>query len=123
TSRRYVTTGSRARISNAPSAVVSLSPCSTKETMFTRRQLLSSAALATGASLLRVPKALADAPIPTAPSTPHFDVEPNKGPLPYVPVETPNGVTMPWKMENGVKVFHLVAEQVQREFAPGMIVN
>ena len=31
-----------------------------------------------------------------------------KGPFPYVPVETLNGVTLPWKMENGVKVFHLV---------------
>lgn len=91
--------------------------------MFSRRQLLSSAALFGGTSLLRAAPALADG-IPTAPSTPHFDdVPPNKGPFGYVPVETPNGVTMPWKMENGVKVFHLVAEPVQREFAPGMIVN
>jgi len=91
--------------------------------MFSRRQLLSSAALATGASLLKVPRALAEAPIPTSPSTPHFDLPPNKGPFPYLPVETPDGVTMPWKLENGVKVFHLVAEPVQREFAPGMLVN
>lgn len=91
--------------------------------MFTRRHLLSSAAAATGATLLKMPKALADAAIPTAPSTPHFDVPPNTDPVPYVPVETPNGVTMPWKTDGGVKVFHLVAEPVQREFAPGMIVN
>ena len=26
-------------------------------------------------------------------------------------------------MENGVKVFHLIAEPVKREFAPGMVVN
>jgi FtsP/CotA-like multicopper oxidase with cupredoxin domain len=26
-------------------------------------------------------------------------------------------------MDNGVKVFHLIAEPIQREFAPGMIVN
>ncbi len=90
--------------------------------MWNRRQLLSSAALLGGASLLKTRAASADA-IPTTPSTPHFDLPPNKGPFPYVPVETPNGVTLPWKMEKGVKVFHLVAEQVDREFAPGMIVK
>jgi FtsP/CotA-like multicopper oxidase with cupredoxin domain len=41
----------------------------------------------------------------------------------YTPVITPNGKTLPWTMENGVKVFHLVAEKIQREFAPGMVVN
>jgi FtsP/CotA-like multicopper oxidase with cupredoxin domain len=41
----------------------------------------------------------------------------------YTPVVTLNGWTLPWKMDNGVKVFHLVAEPVKREFAPGMIVN
>jgi FtsP/CotA-like multicopper oxidase with cupredoxin domain len=91
--------------------------------MFNRRQLLTSGAVAMGASLLKVPRALAEAPIPTTASSPHFDVPLNRGPFPYVPVETPNGVTMPWKIENGVKVFHLIAEPVQREFAPGMIVN
>ena len=43
--------------------------------------------------------------------------------LPYTPVVTPNGSTLPWKMEGGVKVFHLVAEPVKREFAPGMVIN
>jgi FtsP/CotA-like multicopper oxidase with cupredoxin domain len=42
---------------------------------------------------------------------------------PYVPVVTPNGTTLSWTMENGVKVFRLVAEPVKREFAPGMIVD
>ena len=41
----------------------------------------------------------------------------------YVPVVTPNGSTLPWTMKNGVKEFRLVAEQVKREFAPGMVVN
>ncbi len=39
------------------------------------------------------------------------------------PVETPGVPSLPFKMEGGVKVFHLVAEPVKREFAPGMIVN
>lgn len=41
----------------------------------------------------------------------------------YVPVVTPNGRTLPYKMVNGVKEFHLVAEPVRREFAPGMTVE
>lgn len=41
----------------------------------------------------------------------------------YTPVITPNGCTLPWRMEDGVKVFHLIAEPVQREFAPGLVVN
>ena len=45
------------------------------------------------------------------------------GKLPYVPVETPNGKSLPWVMDHGVKVFHLVAEPVKRELAPGMVIN
>lgn len=44
-------------------------------------------------------------------------------PLPLFSVITPNGTTLEWKMEEGVKVFHLVAEPVTREFAPGFVVN
>jgi FtsP/CotA-like multicopper oxidase with cupredoxin domain len=42
---------------------------------------------------------------------------------PYVKVVTPNGSTLPYKLDRGVKVFHLVAEQVKREIAPGMVIN
>jgi len=38
-------------------------------------------------------------------------------------VVTPNGATLPFKMKNGVKEFHLIAEPVLREFAPGMSVK
>ncbi len=44
---------------------------------------------------------------------------PNNG-RPYNPVITLNGWTLPWRMNNGVKEFHLVAEPVLREMAPGM---
>ncbi|MEW6169591.1 MAG: copper oxidase [Pseudomonadota bacterium] len=37
----------------------------------------------------------------------------------YVPVRTLNGWTLPYEMKDGVKVFHLVAEEVEHEFAPG----
>ncbi len=45
-------------------------------------------------------------------------LEPNSG-RPYKPVVTLNGWTLPWRMNNGVKEFHLVAEPVVREMAPG----
>jgi manganese oxidase len=39
---------------------------------------------------------------------------------PYNPVVTLNGWTLPWRMNQNVKEFHLVAEPVVREIAPGM---
>ena len=39
----------------------------------------------------------------------------------YKPVITTNGATLPWKMVDGVKVFHLTAEPVTHEFAPGLV--
>src|SRR5262245_59074054 len=36
----------------------------------------------------------------------------------FVPVETPDVPKLPWTMEDGVKVFHLTAEVVKREFLP-----
>jgi manganese oxidase len=39
--------------------------------------------------------------------------------VPYNPVVTLNGWTLPWRMNNGVKEFHLIAEPVVREMAPG----
>lgn len=48
--------------------------------------------------------------VPDAPSTGrHFD-----------PVVTLNGWSLPWRMKNGWKEFHLTAEAVEREIAPGM---
>ncbi|MBI5128894.1 MAG: copper oxidase [Rhodopseudomonas palustris] len=41
----------------------------------------------------------------------------------YNPVITPNGITLPFKLIDGVKVFHLVAEEVTHEFAPGLKVK
>jgi FtsP/CotA-like multicopper oxidase with cupredoxin domain len=38
----------------------------------------------------------------------------------YTPIITPNGWTLPYKVRDGVKVFHLIAEPVQHEFAPGL---
>jgi manganese oxidase len=38
----------------------------------------------------------------------------------YTPVVTPNGATLPWKVVDGVKVYHLIAEEFEHEFAPGL---
>ncbi|MDE2277686.1 MAG: multicopper oxidase domain-containing protein, partial [Burkholderiales bacterium] len=53
-------------------------------------------------------------------------MEPPRAPpdgRPYNPVATLNGWTLPWRTKAGVKEFHLVAEPVVREFAPGMTAN
>ena len=42
---------------------------------------------------------------------------------PYHPVITLNGWSLPWRMKANVKEFHLVAEPVVREIAPGMKAN
>lgn len=44
--------------------------------------------------------------------------------LPYTPVITPNGSTMPWTVaEDGAKVFHLTINQCKYEIAAGMTIN
>ena len=47
---------------------------------------------------------------------------PANGPA-FKPVITLNGWSLPWRMNNGWKEFHLVAEPVVREMAPGMKAN
>ncbi len=39
---------------------------------------------------------------------------------PFQPVVTLNGWSLPWRMQDGVKEFHLIAEPVEREIAAGM---
>ena len=87
-----------------------------------RRAFLSGAALASASlaasSVSKVAMAalpepvLQDSPLTQPPLTP------NTG-RPYNPVVTLNGWTLPWRMNNDVKEFHLVAEPVVREMAPG----
>src|SRR5216684_4898537 len=47
-------------------------------------------------------------------------VPPGEPGIDYNPVITPNGTTLPFKIVDGIKVFHLVAEEVTHEFAPGL---
>ena len=41
----------------------------------------------------------------------------------YQPVVVPNGAKLPWRVVDGVKVFHMVAEEVDHELAPGLKVK
>jgi hypothetical protein len=63
------------------------------------------------------------AAIPEAPTTTTTTMQaplfPTSGPD-YQPVVTLNGWTLPWRMNGEWKEFHLVAEPVVREIAPGM---
>jgi hypothetical protein len=40
-----------------------------------------------------------------------------------VPVNTPDGANLPFTMDDGVKVFHLVAEPVKQEILPGKVID
>jgi FtsP/CotA-like multicopper oxidase with cupredoxin domain len=90
--------------------------------MTTRRHFLSGAGAITGAvAAATVGKAaMAALPEPELQTKPDTmgPLSPNTG-HPYNPVVTLNGWTLPWRMNNGVKEFHLVAEPVVREMAPG----
>ena len=40
-----------------------------------------------------------------------------------VPVNTPDGANLPFTMDGGVKVFHLIAEPVKQEILPGKVID
>jgi FtsP/CotA-like multicopper oxidase with cupredoxin domain len=82
-----------------------------------RRTLLASSGLAlVGAAAVKA--GIPEAPTQTSPlmQAPLF---PSSGPS-YQPVVTLNGWSLPWRMNGDWKEFHLVAEPVVREMAPGM---
>jgi manganese oxidase len=89
--------------------------------MMSRRRFLGTAAGL--ASVSAVSGRVQAANIPEAPSTTSTTTQPplfpSSGPE-YQPVVTLNGWTLPWRMNGDWKEFHLVAEPVVREFAPGM---
>ncbi|MFO1340364.1 MAG: copper oxidase [Burkholderiaceae bacterium] len=87
-----------------------------------RRHFFRAAAGATLAGAAAVGRAGA-AGIPEAPPAGAAATRPPPLPpngRPYRPVVTLNGWSLPWRMKGGVKEFHLVAEPVLREIAPGM---
>lgn len=109
-----------------------------KGRVLTRRDLLTTGAMAAGGAMLLAGRAGAQAQLESALSKPDNDIKlkegdparenvpPHEGHYPpgepgkdYTPVVVPNGWTLPYKLVDGVKVFHMVAEDVDHEFAPG----
>jgi manganese oxidase len=86
-----------------------------------RRNFFAGAGLSAIAATSVSRVALAALPEPVLRTEPDTapPLQPSTG-RPYNPVVTLNGWTLPWRMNNGVKEFHLVAEPVVREIAPGM---
>jgi FtsP/CotA-like multicopper oxidase with cupredoxin domain len=90
--------------------------------MLSRRNFLAGSAV-TLMSATAVSGRIEAAAIPEAPTN---DSPRMKPPLQaasgqdYQPVVTLNGWTLPWRMNGQWKEFHLVAEEVKRELAPGM---
>ena len=90
--------------------------------MSSRREFFKFAGIAGGAVAASAASrvALAALPEPVIQTKPDTmpPLVPSTG-QPYNPVVTLNGWTLPWRMNQGVKEFHLVAEPVVREMAPG----
>jgi len=90
--------------------------------MTTRRDFLrNSAAGLLGAAVVSKVQA---ASLPEAPVMEKPDMVPPLAPpngRPYNAVATLNGWTLPWRLKDGWKEFHLVAEPVRRQLAPGMV--
>ncbi|HEY4328684.1 MAG TPA: multicopper oxidase domain-containing protein [Phycisphaerae bacterium] len=99
--------------------------------MMTRRNMIASsaAAIAGGSVLLsrstqilaaEAPAQLASGLAPTGGPVDDRVYPPGMPGKDYSPVIVPNGAKLPWKVVDGVKVFHMVAEEVDHEFAPGL---
>jgi FtsP/CotA-like multicopper oxidase with cupredoxin domain len=98
-----------------------------------RRDMLMTAGASLAAGALLVPRRANAADVPgaeeprrgsaTAAGGAHAGQDWLRPGLPkrdYQPVVVPNGTKLPWKIVDGVKVFHMVAEEVEHELAPGL---
>ncbi|MFL5358207.1 multicopper oxidase family protein [Archangium sp.] len=90
---------------------------STRDTKgLSRRQMLVASGIGVaGGALLASREARAEGPRPAGRNLP-----PGRPGRDYQPVVVPNGSKLPWKLVDGVKVFHLVAGELEHEFAPGL---
>lgn len=85
-----------------------------------RRLLTSGLGAVAGGALLGLPataSALSRATVVHDDGTRYAPGRPGRD---YTPVITPNGSTLPFTIVDDVKVFHLIAEAVEHEFAPGL---
>ena len=103
--------------------------------MVSRREVIvRGAAVASGLALLRAQASRGDLPRAEPPQTgivaetgtptgEHTAAAPGEPGQDYAPVIVPDSSTLTWRVVNGVKVYHLVAEPLHREFAPGFVVE
>jgi FtsP/CotA-like multicopper oxidase with cupredoxin domain len=98
--------------------------------MISRRKFFSNAVVVTGAAALGATSVQGAEPARQPLENPEKikgnaqsdqqDYPPGEPSKDYTPVITPNGSTLPYKIVGGIKVFHLIAEEVDHEFAPGL---
>jgi len=89
----------------------------TRRSFFTHMGLAAAAGTVAKSALAALPEiATSDSPLMQIPPAPPDGER-------FRPVATLNGWSLPWRMRGGVKEFHLVAEPVVREIAPGMQAN
>jgi FtsP/CotA-like multicopper oxidase with cupredoxin domain len=100
--------------------------------MISRRKFFSNAAVAAGAAALGAAARSVQGAEPVGhppdnaetikgyAQSDQQDYPPGEPGKDYTPVITPNGSTLPYKVVGGIKVFHLIAEEVDHEFAPGL---
>jgi FtsP/CotA-like multicopper oxidase with cupredoxin domain len=90
--------------------------------MVSRRLFMGGGAAVATAAVSRVALAALPEPVIQTQAATMPPLPPPNG-RPYDPVVTLNGWTCPWRMKDGVKEFHLVAEPVVREMTPGFSAN
>ena len=97
---------------------------------FSRRKFFSNAAVVAGAAALGAAARSGQAAdgalsagsekVNLPAQSDQTDYPPGEPGKDYTPVITPNGATLPHRVIDGVKIYHLVAEEVDHEFAPGL---
>jgi manganese oxidase len=85
-----------------------------------RRNFLQHAALLSAGALATSRTAHAAPPTKEKPPIPKRSDSSNRK---YLPVMTPDVPDLPFQIDNGVKVFHLVAEPVKQQIYPGKVLN
>src|ERR1700740_2304815 len=94
--------------------------------MISRRKFFSKAVVATGAAALGATTRSvqgaepARQPLENPAQSDRQNYPPGEPGKDYTPVITPNGSALPYKLVGGIKVFHLIAEEVDHEFTPGL---
>ncbi len=86
----------------------------------TRRHLIlgASAGMVAGTFVRSASALIAPRTLPQGADT--DSLRPGEPGADYKPVVTPNGAALPFRIVDGYKVFHLIAEEVEHEFAPGL---